>query len=66
MSLKDEDLVIFNRKLDRIENFLSNNVDLYSREFMDDFKAERKQFEKRIEIASQNGRNLNIGVIGSV
>jgi len=56
----------FNKKLDKIETLLEDSKELFNSECLFDFKNERHDFIDKINISQQDGRTLQIGIIGAV
>lgn len=68
MALNSEQINVFNSKLDAIEALLRDNQDeqLFGKEQYYNFTGSRQEFEDNVRLAQEEGRTLQIGVIGAV
>ena len=66
MALNLDAVQILEEKLDRLEEILQENKELFNKENMYEFSSERESFRRKIEQSQQKCRMLQIGIIGAV
>lgn len=66
MALNMESIHVMEEKLDRLEQMLQGNHELFNSENMYEFSSERESFRKKIAQSQQESRMLQIGIIGAV